>query len=111
MKRHYEIMRVMRTKVVNFRDLFEGLEGVVYVYRAVLRRAKDLTGVSISSRSDPCRIDLITPISDNFSQQRLDPEKQFQSFAFGIVRSFLSSERSSPPFNLRLSYATVQICP
>lgn len=41
------------------------------------------------------RINLITPISDNFSQQRLDPEKQFQSFAFGIVSSFLSSEQSN----------------
>jgi len=45
MKRHYEIMRIMRTKVVNFRDLFEGLEGILYVYRAAVHRVKDLTGV------------------------------------------------------------------
>ena len=101
MKRHYEIMRVMRTKVVNFRDLFEGVEGIVYVYRAVFHRVKDLTGVSISSRSDPCRINLITPISDNFTQQRLDPEKQFQSFAFGIVSSCLPIQ--SPILFTRIS--------
>jgi hypothetical protein len=51
MKRHYEIMRIMRTKVVNLRDLFEGVEGILYVYRAVLHRVGDLTGVSISSPS------------------------------------------------------------
>ena len=98
MKRHYEIMRIMRTKVVNLRDLFEGVEGILYVYRAVLHRVGDLTGMSISSPSGRYRINLISPISDNFSQQRLDPEKQFQSFAFGIVSSFLSSDQSNSQF-------------
>jgi len=111
MKRHYEIMRIMRTKVVNIRDPFEGVEGILYVYRAVLHRVENLTGVSISCSTDPCRINLITLISDSFSQQRLNPEKQFQSFAFGIVSFFLSSEPSSPPFYLRVSHVTVQIYP
>jgi hypothetical protein len=53
MKRHYEIMRIMRTKVVNLRDLFEGVEGILYVYRAALYRVENLKGVSISSPTGP----------------------------------------------------------
>jgi hypothetical protein len=49
MKRHYEIMRVMRTKIVNIRELSEGNDGIEYIVDAMDLRAHDLTGVSISS--------------------------------------------------------------
>ena len=38
---------------------------------------------------------MLTSFVDNFSQQRLDPEKQLQSFAFGIV-GYLSYLRDNP---------------
>jgi len=88
MKRHYEIMRVMRTKVVNFRDLFEGKQGILCVINAVGYRVKDLTSVSVSSSSVARHVNVIDPLSDNFSQQRLDLDKQFQTFAYGIVSPF-----------------------
>ena len=85
MKHHYEIMRIMRTKVVNFRDLFEGKQAIVCVMQAVGYRVKDLASVSVSSSPVARDINLINPLSDNFSQQRLDLDKQFQTFAYGIV--------------------------
>ncbi|KAI0301375.1 hypothetical protein BC826DRAFT_989073 [Russula brevipes] len=68
MKRHYEIMRIMRSKVVSLRDLTDGIQGIQYVRSAITYRVDDLI--------------------NNFSQQRLDPEKQFQSFAYGIFKYF-----------------------
>jgi hypothetical protein len=85
MKRHYEIMRIMRTKVVNARELSEGRDGILCVYRAVTDRIEELTSVSILSFSAAYHTNLTDPRSDIFSQQRLDPQKQFQTFAYGIV--------------------------
>jgi hypothetical protein len=104
MTRHYEIMRIMRTKVVNFRDLFEGKQGIVCVMKAVGYRVKDLTSVSISS-SVVRHINLINPLSDNFSQQRLDLDKQFQAFAYGIVSPFSPLGRFSTS---NVPFVTVQ---
>jgi hypothetical protein len=86
MKRHYETMRIMRTKIINFRDLFEGKDDIFWVVRAISIRVKDLTSMLVLSSFATRHINLIDPLSDNFSQQRLDPEKQFQTFAYGIVR-------------------------
>jgi len=94
MKRHYEIMRIMRTTVVNARELSEGREGILCACRAVTYRIEELTSVSISFSSAACHTNLIDPLSDNFSQQRLDPEKQFQTFAYGIVSRFSPLGRS-----------------
>jgi hypothetical protein len=49
MKRHYEIMRIMRTKVVNVRELSEGGDGISYVSWAIEDRVEDLISVSVSS--------------------------------------------------------------
>jgi len=68
MKRHYEMMRIMRTKVVDFRDVLEGTQSIQRVEDAILYRVNGLI--------------------DNFSQQRLDSEKQFQSFSHGITKMF-----------------------
>ena len=83
----------MRTKVVNFRDLYEGADGILYVLDAIQYRVKNLASASVSSTYATCRINLIHPPSDNFSQQRLVPEKEFESFAYGIVSHFLSPGR------------------
>ncbi|KAF8259842.1 hypothetical protein EI94DRAFT_1812645 [Lactarius quietus] len=64
LKRHYEIMRTMRSKVLDSRELGSGLESLVKVKAAIRCRMNDLTNV--------------------FSHQKLDPEKQLQNFAFGI---------------------------
>jgi len=82
MKRHYEIMRVMRTKVLSMRELVEGAQGIMYIHSAIVYRVQDLKRVSILSPTVACQL---TSFVGNFSQQRLDPEKQLQSFAFGIV--------------------------
>ena len=88
MKRHYEIMRIMRTKVVDSRDLYEGADGILCVQYAIEYRVENLASPSVSPTYAACRINLIHPSSDNFSQQRLDPEKEFESFAYGIVSYF-----------------------
>jgi hypothetical protein len=49
MKRHYEIMRIMRTKILSMRELQEGAQGIVYIQGAVSYRVKDLKRVSDSS--------------------------------------------------------------
>jgi hypothetical protein len=48
MKRHYEIMRIMRTKIVTMGELQEGFDGIGYIECAINYRVKDLTRVSIS---------------------------------------------------------------
>jgi hypothetical protein len=83
----------MRTKVVKFRELYEGADGILYVQDAIDYRVKNLASASVSPTYAACRINLIHPTSDNFSQQRLVPEKQFESFAYGIVSYFLSPGR------------------
>jgi hypothetical protein len=42
MKRHYEIMRVMRTKVLSMRELVEGAQGIMYIHSAIVNRVRDL---------------------------------------------------------------------
>jgi hypothetical protein len=88
MKRHYEIMRVMRTKILSMRELLDGADGIIYIREAIMYRVQDLTGVSVLFIVPA----MLTCFVDNFSQQRLDPEKQFQSFSFGIV-GYLSFPR------------------
>jgi hypothetical protein len=49
MKRHYEIMRIMRTKIPSLRELQEGAQGILYIHTAITQRVQDLTRVSVSS--------------------------------------------------------------
>jgi hypothetical protein len=49
MKRHYEIMRIMRTKILSMRELQEGVQGILYIQGAISYRVKDLISVSVSS--------------------------------------------------------------
>jgi len=91
MKRHYEIMRIMRIKVVDFRDLWESAQSILYIEDAITYRVDGLTSASVHLSSATFDTHMIDPLIDNFSQQRLDPEKQFQSFAHGIVGCFAST--------------------
>ncbi|KAI9438365.1 hypothetical protein H4582DRAFT_258574 [Lactarius indigo] len=66
MKRHYEIMRAMRTKILDPRELGSGIGSFYTMDDAIRYRMDDLTNI--------------------FSHQKLDPEKQFQNFAYGIFK-------------------------
>ncbi len=47
MKRHYKIMRIMRTKILSMRELQEGMQGILYIFNAILYRVQDLKRLSI----------------------------------------------------------------
>ncbi|KAH9052369.1 hypothetical protein EDB87DRAFT_1835857 [Lactarius vividus] len=80
MKRHYEIMRAMRTKILDQRELGSGIESFYTVDDAIRYRVDDLTNI--------------------FSYQKLDPEKQFQNFAHGIVGYLVFLSRISSEVTL-----------
>src|SRR6266702_2837300 len=46
MKRHYEIMRAMRTRVLDSRELWNGADSLFYVKYAIRYRMNDLTSTS-----------------------------------------------------------------
>ena len=54
MKRHYEVMRVMRTKILSMRELEDGTQGIQYVLEAIDYRVENLTRVSVSSSTVAC---------------------------------------------------------
>ena len=51
MKRHYEIMRIMRTKVIDSRELSNSLASVLYLHDVIRYRVDDLTSLSVPSPS------------------------------------------------------------
>jgi hypothetical protein len=59
MKRHYEIMRIMRTKTLNMRELLEGAQGILYIKEAVVDRVQELTCMSVSPSIVACYVNLI----------------------------------------------------
>lgn len=59
MKRHYEIMRVMRTKLLSEHELQEGAQCIVYIQEAITHRVENLTRVSVSSSTAACYVNLI----------------------------------------------------
>jgi hypothetical protein len=83
-------MRIMQTKVVDSRELWYSVESVLHVRDAIGYRVDDLTSTSTLSFLAGWHVDSFNHV-DNFSQQRLDPEKQFESFAYGIASYSLSS--------------------
>jgi hypothetical protein len=85
MKRHYEIMRAMRTKLLDSRELGSGVESFVNVKDAIQYRVNDLTSTS-SLISLAMSVSLTwSTHAGIFSHQKLNPEKEFQNFAYGIV--------------------------
>ena len=59
MKRHYEIMRIMRTKILSMREILEGVQGIIYIINAIMYRVQDLTRASVSSPIVTCYINMI----------------------------------------------------
>ena len=59
MKRHYEIMRIMRTKLLSEHELQEGAQCIVYIQEAITHRVENLTRVSVSSSTAACYVNLI----------------------------------------------------
>ena len=51
MKRHYEIMRIMRVKVLDSRELWHSVESVLFVHDAIGFRVDDLTSILTLSSS------------------------------------------------------------
>ena len=51
MKRHYEIMRIMRAKVVDSRELWNAVESILYLHDAIRYRVDDLASMSAPSFS------------------------------------------------------------
>ena len=51
MKRHYEIMRIMRIKVLDSRELWHSVESVLFIHDAVGYRVGDLTSISALATS------------------------------------------------------------
>ena len=59
MKRHYEIMRIMRTKILTMREILDGAQGILYIINAIIYRVQDLTRESVSSSIVTCYLNLI----------------------------------------------------
>lgn len=73
MKRHYEIMRAMRTKVLDMRELWSGVESLHRVRDAMEYRMNDLTSTP-SSISLPLSVSLTLLITQiYFSNTKLTP--------------------------------------
>ncbi|KAI9459300.1 hypothetical protein F5148DRAFT_1319727 [Russula earlei] len=66
MKRHYEIMRTMRTKVLDSRELWENRNSIACVQEALIYRVVDLM--------------------NNFTHQKLTLRKKFEDFAYGMFK-------------------------
>ncbi len=75
----------MRTKVLDWRELGSGVESFVNVKDAIRYRMNDLTSTCFSISLAGSVSFTWSTHADVFSHQKLDPEKQFQNFAYGIV--------------------------
>jgi hypothetical protein len=51
MKRHYEIMRIMRAKVVDSRELWNAVESILYLRGAIRYRVDNLASMFAPSFS------------------------------------------------------------
>jgi hypothetical protein len=58
MKRHYEIMRIMRTKIPSMHELLEGVRGILFIHDAITLRVEDLKRMSDSSSTVACYFNL-----------------------------------------------------
>ena len=75
----------MRTKVLDWHELGLGVENFISVKDAIRHRVNDLTCTSSSIYLAGSVSLTRSTHADIFSHQKLDPEKRFQDFAYGIV--------------------------
>jgi hypothetical protein len=59
MKRHYEIMRIMHTKIPSMHELLEGVQGIYYIHNAITHRVEGLKRMSDPSSTVACYVNLI----------------------------------------------------
>ena len=59
MKRHYEIMQIMRTKILSSHEIQEGTQGISYIREAIMFRVHDLIRVSVLSFTAAGYVNLI----------------------------------------------------
>ena len=69
MKRHYEVIRIMRTKIVDPRELDQCVDSILFVEDAIRYRVKSLTSMLAMLRSAGGRTDLIIPRRQLFSAE------------------------------------------
>ncbi|KAI0042039.1 hypothetical protein FA95DRAFT_1500564 [Auriscalpium vulgare] len=67
-ERHYEIMKIGTKKILSQREIIDAGNSVGFVTKALKLRTKELRNI--------------------FTQQKMDPAKQFQSFAFGVFKYY-----------------------
>jgi len=102
MKRHYEIMRVMRTKILNMRELMEGAQGILYINEAVVDRVQGLTRMPVSPSIGACYVNLIhrqlhsaeTRSREAVSELRFWDCGLFVSFRISLPSDMLSNSSS-----------------
>jgi hypothetical protein len=75
----------MRTKVLDVHELWSGVESLGCVRDAIGYRMNDLTSTPFSNSLAVSVSLTLSTHADIFFQHKLDPEKQFQNFAYGIV--------------------------
>jgi len=59
----------MRTKILDERDFKEAVDSILYIYLAILDRKEVLLGVSVSSSSSTCHVNLTKLLSQLFSAE------------------------------------------
>jgi hypothetical protein len=87
MKRHYEIMRSMRTKIISMRELQEGAQGILYIQEAIKYRVQDLTRASVSSSTVACYVNLVLRqlLSAETRSRETVPKLRFRDCGFFII--------------------------
>ena len=84
MKRHYEIMRIMRTKKLDERDSKEAVDSLLYIYLAILYRKEDVFGVSVSSSSSTCHVNLTKLLKPTFLRRDSIQKSSLRTLLSGL---------------------------
>jgi hypothetical protein len=69
MKRHYEIMRIMRTKVLDTRELWFSLDSILFVQDAIKHRVNNLISMSAALCSAALHAGLTNAARYRFSEK------------------------------------------
>lgn len=93
MKRHYEIMRVMRSKILSMRELQEGMQSILYIHNAAVYRTQDLHRASVPS---PAVIFYANLICRHLLSAKTQSRGTAAELRFRDRRSFIIS-RIAPP--------------
>ncbi|RDX51421.1 hypothetical protein OH76DRAFT_1481353 [Lentinus brumalis] len=81
LSRHFEIMRLARTRILNVDEMFDARVTIAMVFQPFSDRYEDLT--------------------DLFKQQKLDPDQQFKIFGYEIFRFWHDEDDFTSPKRLK----------